>query len=379
MKHKHRHLLIIIFLLAPTFACQLVDSVLREPSATADPAPQPTQLADSNTESTTVPPTEPAATESPPPLPPTIANNTENGASGFTRYQSPAGYDFDIPTAWTVSDQFGQTIVTNDPAVLKTGEISSNQLLMLFISGSVSDYPDGSSAETLLDTLQNDILAGYLTSEGALTALSDPEPAVSPDASGVQATYRLTGGKNPLFVRSQILIRQDLYVLFIGMIPEANQDKLDGTVSQVADSLTLSAEAYLVDTDTYQLSAAEVQAIDTELGAAVPLPASAQEIDFGETAATVGPNKAAVFQFTAESNTAITLMLTPEEGSFDPILDLIDSDGRSILPAVIDAGGQGEIESIENLTLPAAGEYRIVVRGFGFSSGPFTMALNPAE
>ena len=372
------------FLIIPVFACQILDNLLGESSDPAGPTtPQATQVSevivpsetdtlDQNAEPV---PTVATATESPPPLPQIVPK--EEGEGGFTMYESPAGYRFDIPATWTAADYFGQTIATNDPAVLNTGELASNQLLMLFVAGAYED--SNVSAEQLLEDVQNDILASYLA-EGSLNTLTDPEPAAQAGSKGIQVTQQLSGGNGEnLFIRSLALINRNLYVVFIGLAPDANQEKIDETLIQVADSLSLTAGEYLADATTYGLSEAELQTLNSELTASAKIPDVAQAIDFGETSGSIGTNEVALLQFSAEAGRSIDITITPINTNFDPIIDIIGSAGESILPEALDAGAQGQTESIENLSIPTTDNYRIVVRGFGFSSGEYTLQLSRAE
>ena len=372
-------------MIIPTFACQLLDNFLQESSDPAGPpTPQPTQSTDTSTtqsaeetaveEEQTATTTAPA-TEAPPPLPQIVPRDKEE--DGLTMYESPAGYRFNIPATWTAADYFGQTIATNDSMVLDTGELTNNQVLMLFVAGSVDD--NGLSAEQLLETVQNDILASYLAN-GSLNNLTDPEPAAQAGSKGVQVTQQLTddNGEN-LFIRSLALISRNLYVVFIGIAPEDNREKLDETLIQVADSLALTSGEYLASASTYGLSEAELQSINAELTASAKLPETAQPIDFGETIGSVGPNEVAWLQFSAEAGNIINITLSPESPNFDPIIDIVGSAGESVLPIALDLSSQGQPESIENLEIPTTDNYRIVVRGFGFSSGDFTLQLSSAE
>ena len=387
MKNKNRTIFFIFFLIIPAFACQFLDNILGESSDPAGPTtPQATQVVDSTiptaTESLEVHEqdeqptlTASSATEAPPPLPQIVPR--DESESGLTMYESPAGYRFDIPATWTAADYFGQTIATNDPAVLSTGELTNNQLLMLFVAGAYND--SNVSAEQLLEDVQNNILASYLA-EGSLSPLTGPEPAAQAGAKGVQTTHQLSGdnGEN-LFVRSLALISRNLYVVFIGIAPETNQEKLDETLIQIADSLALTSGEYLASATTYGLSEAELQALNSELTASAWMPDTARSIDFGETTGSIGANEVALLQFSAEAGSSIDIALTPKNANFDPIIDIIGSAGESILLAALDTGAQGEAESIENLSIPTTDNYRIVVRGFGFSNGEFTLQLSSGE
>lgn len=382
--YKNRHIYLLFFLIIPAFACQLLDGILQESSDPAGPVtPQATQPAGSapTSETETIAeteqpkPTSTAKEDAPPPLPQIVPR--DESESGLTIYESPAGYHFDIPATWMAADYFGQTIATNDQAVLSTGEIANNQLLMLFVAGSVGD--DGPTAEQLLETVQKEILASYLAN-GSLSSLTAPEPVAQAGSKGVQSTQQLISEEGEsLFIRSLALINRDLYVVFIGMAPEANQEKLDETLVQIADSLALTSGQYLANATTYGLSETELQTLNAELTASAQMPDTAQSIDIGETTGAIESNEVALLQFSAEAGNVISITLTPANRSFDPIIDIIGSAGDSILSTALDTGAQGQVESIENLSIPTTDNYHIVVRGFGFSSGGFTLQFSTAE
>lgn len=387
MKYKLRRVIYLSILLFPAFACQMFDNLLDgSPDSRKETVAVATQLptqvldapsADSNAiEAASA--TLANDVNSPPPLPPIISPAEEEleGADSIV-FESGAGYSFTYPNGWAVSDYFGQTIAANDPAVFDAAELMSGQLLLLVTAGTVGT--NGPSVEQIMVTVQEDLLAGYLV-EGRLSQLSAFDLSNQRGSSGIESTYLLeTNDAKNLFVHTISLIRGDLYVVAIGLVPEEDQQLQEQVLIQVLESVELTADHYLADAADYGLTQPELKGLDGELTSGLELPDPLKVIEFGETIAVVGRDGVVVLQFSAVADTSITLLLTPNNAGFDPAFDVIDSNNESILAdGKVDDGLAGEAESAD-LKIPATGNYRIVIRGFGFSGGEFELQLDVAE
>lgn len=101
-------------------------------------------------------------------------------------------------------------------------------------------------------------------------------------------------------------------------------------------------------------------------------------IAVGETVlSTVTANAVAEWTFTAAANDVVAITVTPL-GDLDAVVDVINAAGASILPDGEVDGSFGE-ERLPAVTIPAAGRYTIVVRGFAGGTGSFSLALRPAS
>lgn len=81
--------------------------------------------------------------------------------------------------------------------------------------------------------------------------------------------------------------------------------------------------------------------------------------------------------FSANEGDVVSIVVTPEEG-FDLVVDVVDANGASILPTGEVDSSFGE-ETIEGLTIPATGDYTIVVRGFADEVGAFSVTLSSSN
>ncbi|MFT7584518.1 MAG: hypothetical protein ACI9EW_000935 [Cellvibrionaceae bacterium] len=348
MKHKTRPFIFLFLLIIPIFACQLTDELFLEAEVAKPPLSEAT-----------------------------APQKTNDGSKdrSILMYKSLAGYQFEHPSEWSVSDYFGQTVITNDSVVLNSGGLLNNQILLLIASGSVE--VSGPSAEELMVAAQQDILSEYLA-YGNLALISAVEPLTQNGSSGVQATYQLlnTDDEN-LFIRTTSLINQDLYVVSIAIMLEADKASFDDPLSRILQSIELTADRYLINAADYQLTQTDLKTLNQDLSESAELPDSAQMINLDETVdSQVGLGGATVFQFTVASDLTLGLTATPLNTSFDLTVDIIDGSGNSILSdGLIDNGLRGETESIASVAIPAAGDYQIVIRGFGLSSGEFSLTL----
>ncbi|MFK7800468.1 MAG: hypothetical protein AB8G95_02445 [Anaerolineae bacterium] len=277
MKNKIHQLTLLFLLVISAVSCQVLDRLAPsqpEPGVVVVPTLTPASIdtdipadsaeTDVQEQESAEPGVNPEDNENaPPPLPATVPPKSDEeagDANDFNLFESPAGYRFQHPAGWDVADYFGQTIATNDPAVLETGTLEDDQLLILFVAGPAED--NAQSAEQLLNAVQQDVLAGYLE-KGSLTALVAAEPLAQGGAIGVQATYQLTteSGGN-LRIQAISLIKKDLYVVTMSLQPEGNQT---AQLEETLQSLELTADRYLVDAATYSLTQEELEALNQEL------------------------------------------------------------------------------------------------------------------
>lgn len=112
------------------------------------------------------------------------------------------------------------------------------------------------------------------------------------------------------------------------------------------------------------------------------LPASTAEVAGtlapGETVTgTLLQDSATVWMLQGDAGEMFDVVAEPTDAGLDLLLDVLDENHRTILPTgeVDHASGT---EAIYGLVLPAAGEYRIQLRGFLGSGGNYSLAVHPA-
>ncbi len=105
-------------------------------------------------------------------------------------------------------------------------------------------------------------------------------------------------------------------------------------------------------------------------------PGEATPISYGETVTTaIDSGNTAALSFSGTEGDVVTISM---DAPFDGLMELYDSTGQR-LTSDDDSGGNLN-PRIENFTLPATGDYRIVISAFGgVSSGEFTVTLATGE
>ena len=378
-KRLNRPISFLFYCLPILFGCQLTSLLENTAAPPAEPAPTVEILP---TRSTATQPADPAPTNPPaepdnptptsPALPPTetaaITDNTDSIAADNIVFVSPGGYQLSHPNSWVAADYFGQTAVTNNAAALDNGSALIDQPMLLIAAGSA----DGQTAVTILNNVQQELLG-----DGKLVPISPVLPISSGEAKGMKSTQRLNLPEGALEITTMTLVQGELYVTAVGMIPENTPDTEVAQIEEIIESIQLNSDQYKSTAADYELSAEQITEMNQDLAALRPIPEESLRIDLGETQATLKPADSLAFEFMTDGVNPLNLRVSPDNTNFDLTLDLVDSLGNTILPAgkLLDNGRAGEAESINGLQL-AAGSYRIIVRGFGFTGGPFTVSLS---
>ncbi|MEM8858081.1 MAG: hypothetical protein AAGD96_07160 [Chloroflexota bacterium] len=409
LKKNKRTPLFFIFLIIPTFACQFLDEIFLESSNVVNVPPtvaEPSKITSSENDnldenenpniiptSTLAEPSSPeltpeqnvaeSSTETPEPdvtdnassndggevsLPTTLVQ--PEGLENFAGYESRIGYGFYHPNNWIVAEYFGQAIVTNDPQILQENGSLDQQPLIIVLSGSVQE-PSISEKERL-ELLQLELLSS-IALDTLPNQLEMTEPYEQYGSAGVKGKYLLQSENVTYTVHSVSLRRSGFYVVGLAIISEAQLPKFEVAAENILTSLQILSDTYDADVATYGLTSEELDQLESDLQAMASIPTATQPISLGETITANTSAGPIAFEFSGGGS---TIEVVPSNLAFDPIVDVVDGSGASILSnGPVDEGIAGEPEMIE-FQLPDNGVYRIFVRGFGFSSGEFTIELS---
>ena len=107
---------------------------------------------------------------------------------------------------------------------------------------------------------------------------------------------------------------------------------------------------------------------------AVQLPA--EPIQYSDSIrGSINSDEVANYTFSGNANDVVEVIVAPLTDGFDPVLLLLDSNGRSLTDDPIDNGIAGQPETLSNQRLPGIGTYTIAVSDYGSNSGNFIVTL----
>lgn len=384
MKHKQYKYLLFFFMVMPAFACQFLDDFfLEQPNHSDNFDPAPTV---SSADSPNIIPTSTLTAEQRETL--TAENNVgtdadlptqldsgliePEGLENFSSYISRSGYGFYHPADWLVAEYFGQAVVTDDAQILNRSGTLGERPLIILLTGSVGELPG--TAPERLELLQLEILSTL--AEGALpTQITLDNEHSQYGSDGSKGTYELPADDQSYTIQSVSLTRSDIYVVGLAIMQTDQVDKYLATAENILSTVQLLSDSYNVSPASYGLSAEEVSQLEQDIQNLSSVATSTQPISLGETIRASTVNGPIIFEFSSEGGT-VNVTVDPDSQMFDPVIDVLDSNGDSILtngPVDQALAGSAETAAVQ---LPAAGVYQVLVRGFGFSGGEFSIVLD---
>ncbi len=98
----------------------------------------------------------------------------------------------------------------------------------------------------------------------------------------------------------------------------------------------------------------------------------------GETVTgTIAQDGAVIWTLQGSAGQMFDVVAEPTDAGLDLLLDVLDEDGRTILPSG-EIDSTPDTETIYGLTLPEDGEYQVQLRGFLGSGGGYALTMHPA-
>jgi hypothetical protein len=112
--------------------------------------------------------------------------------------------------------------------------------------------------------------------------------------------------------------------------------------------------------------------------APVATPESAGALSYGDQVMWgVHPGSASAWAFNGQEGDVIDVVVQPVEGGSDLIVALQGPDGLTVVEVDDQAAGQPEM--IADFTIPASGQWRIIIREFFDEGGGYELSLQRGE
>ncbi|MCA9953483.1 MAG: hypothetical protein H6657_09360 [Ardenticatenaceae bacterium] len=367
MKNLNKHL---IFML---IAALLFGAVLTACGG-EDPTPTPRVRNNDDNEDQEDPTEEPEPTEEPTatavPTEEPEPTATPDPSAGFVDFSSDVlGVSLSYPEDWAIEagEDSGELRLASSEEIITDGQDNIQGAILNFaffpqemlglIGGDELDTTDPVAILTVFVDL---FTANSEASDGVQVTVTDTPTAVTingQDAAQVGADA--TDAEGDTAAMQLYLILTDSNIAFVAAGAEASeQDQYQPVLDAIVETITLSAPA-----------GSSVENVDINLNGTLLL--------YGDTVTgAVDATGPAVWGFIGLEGEVVDITVNPE-GDFDVVVDVMDDSGNSILPnGPVDASFG--MEEVLDLSIPATGNYAIVVSGFGGDTGNYTLSLNEA-
>lgn len=302
---------------------------------------------------TPVPPTDtPAPTNTPIPTPlptetPAPTATPEPVLELQEYFSEEAGLRISYPVGWFQSDFFGFAIFASDEDMLMAAELGAEGAVALVINGPASEMPDGEPAEMI-----NEAIAEFDLGENA-------EFVEGPTAVGQNAAFAIinadadSGQRITAYV--YLLRSGDYGAVFIGASPIAEAETYLPIFAAMTETIELSEPTG--STSGFGLG---------DLG-------SAGFLLYGDSVTgEIDDSGESSWSFIGLEGESVDIIVEPD-GNLDVVLDVLDSEGSSVLDGPVDfAFGT---EQIENLILESSSTYYILVTSYDGSPGTYTLTI----
>ncbi|MEM7798290.1 MAG: hypothetical protein AAF633_03790 [Chloroflexota bacterium] len=293
----------------------------------------------------------------------------------FKRYESQRGYAFVHPRDWFVADIQGETFVSQK-ALQDTAELSRLGGHFVKITSRLRPHQ--------LDhtTLHLDVLKQW-EDQAAVNIVSHSPP-----------TQQTKGGLESIRSQLALEIEDQAFELVVvtyqtnknvvtlaGMLPSGSSSDERNLFEAVVGSLEIDASR-LVPIETFKrepvaeavaLGEAPVEAVDLSdvEGVLSPLgTASGAVAEFGISA----------WRVIGRAGEVYLVDVTATTDRFDPTYDLLDPNGRSILPRPLIPGQLSNQANEETrLLIPADGNYTLVIQGANYAGGLYDVTLRKEQ
>jgi hypothetical protein len=330
MKRQLPRLFLAAVLLAlPALACNFVTGML-EPS--------------------TPPSAQPVATATIEPTPTSLPDATDS-LTTLTTYDNEAlGLSFQYPQSWDLVEGEGSVTVASNPELLTSETFDREGAGVAIAVGAPDEFEADSPEDALLDAVSR---FGYSREELSVETFN------TTTINGQEATVASIRGDDDqsgqtLLFYTALLRQEQRVAVATGITLEQYADQFQPDLETITNSIRIRTPA------------------------TPEVPPSLGQLEYGQTVQdTVQAGVASAWQLTGEEGERIDIRVTPLDDQLDVTVDVLDESGVSILPSgpVDDAFGMEEVRA---LTLPAGGEYLVVIRGFARSSGDYQLVVSQA-
>ena len=331
--YKHLRYLLLASLLAalPALACSFLQSEAETPppAATAE--------------------TVPTATAQPPP---TIAPATPTAdvisTADFQEYESEdRGIYFRYPQRWVLEEGSDFVTVVSSEELLQADTFDSEGAGMIITVRAASELQGENIQEALRAAIDE---MPFVESP---QIVSGPETVTIAGQEAAKATVEGVDEANgeALVVYTTLVRGEGRAALAAGLTLSLYQDQFRPTLDAIAQTIELS----------------EPSGSTTE-----------GSLSYGETVRSSVPlGESSAWTFIGVEGEVIDVIAMPIDESLDLTVDILDSDGTSILTGgpVDEAFGTEEIRRLE---LPSSDEYTVILEGFAGSSGEYELTVSEA-
>lgn len=276
------------------------------------------------------------------------AEEATTGAGESTSHASVSGFEIALPNGWAVADDAaGFMLVTSSPDLLAAEDLLPvpDGVLMMFLNMSKDEIPPLPLGDLLGMFIDSRALPADVTAGPEETTIGG-QPAIriagAGEAEGEQFLYLAVGIETEARVGRLITV-----------LPQAREDELRPLVESVIESVIVGEPTPV---------ALDLSIIEGEI-------ASGQPIN-----ATLEPDTTMIWHFTGTADQLLIVAATPSS-ALDIVVSLVDATGTPVL-AIGEADSEGDGQAERRLaTLPADGDYYVVIRGFTGSGGDFEVAI----
>jgi hypothetical protein len=300
---------------------------------------------------TPVPPTAttaPTNTPVPPPTDTPAPTATPEPVIELQEYFSEeAGLRLSYPADWFEGGFPGFVFFASDEDLIMAEELGAEGAIVLVVNGPAADMPGDNPIE-LIDEVVAEFDLG-----------TNAEVVEGPTAVGRNAAYAIihadtdTGEQISAYVH--LLISGDYAAVMIGAVPIAEADTYRPIFTAMAETIELSEP-------TGSLGGLDLD----DLG-------SAGFLLYGDSVSgEVGESGETSWSFIGLEGESVDIVVEPE-GELDVVVDVLDSEGNSILENPMDLSFG--VEQIENLILENSSTYYVRITSYDGSPGSFTLTI----
>lgn len=282
-------------------------------------------------------------------IPTTAATGVATAESGAaSAHASVSGFEVTLPDGWTTADDpGGLMIVASNPDLLKAEDLLPIQdgVLMLFLNKGKGELPPQPLPDLLKLFIDSRALPADVTAGPEETTIGD-QPAVRVAGAG-------KAGEVPFIYLAAGIETETRVGRLIAVLPQAREAELRPLVEKVIDSVVVSEPAP---------PPIDLSKIEGEIASGEPI------------TATLVPDTSMIWHFSGTAGQQLIVSATPTS-TLDIVLMLVDAAKAPVLAGgIADSEGDGQSER-RLATLPADGDYYVVVRGFTGSGGDFQVAI----
>jgi hypothetical protein len=309
-----------------------------EPTPT--PVPPTATVAPTNTP---VPPTEtPAPTNTPAPT-----ATPEPVIELQSYFSEEAGLSLSYPADWQDGGFPGFAFFSPDEDSFMAEELGADGPVVLVVNGPASEMPSDQPTE-LIDELITDFDLG-----------TNLEVVEGPTAVGQNAAYMIANAETDsgatIVIYVYVLVQGDYGAALIGAAPAAEADTYLPIFAAMAQTIELSEPtADLSGMDMGNLGSAGFLLYGDVVTGEID--------DSGEES----------WSFIGLSGESVDIIVEPD-GALDVVVDVLDSEGNSILDGPVDFSFG--VEQIEGLVLEGDGSFYILISSYDGSPGTYTLSL----